>query len=190
MAKQVDTRNAEGRGITYTTYDTKVVDWAKAPKTALDNKWKIPDVKQIEKPGEVKYYGAEFKDEASKLNEERYAAYNRRQSNEYIKAGAAAPGEKVIESAVEGEILRQAQVDYGNRRGARGRGGEEHGGIQVASEGSTFTKADMPQASFRGANQGGSFNYGMTPGTAKGTPYTAASFKTATTGGSDEEGFK
>ena len=183
MAKKVDTRNAEGRGITYTEYDTKVVDWAKAPKTSLDNKWKIPKVTQVEKPGEVKYYGAEFADEANSLNEKRYAAYSRRQSNEYIRAGAAAPNEVVNPTAVEGKILQQAKTEYGGRRDARGQGG-----IQATDVAPTFAPDSVERQTIKDATTTGSFNVGMTPGAAKGDIFRVNTFRNATT--SEDEGFK
>ena len=42
MAKVIDTR-VDGRGLKYTAYDTKLVDYAKAPKTGIDpdKKFKI-----------------------------------------------------------------------------------------------------------------------------------------------------
>lgn len=113
----IDTRDAQGRGLKYTAYDTKLVDYAKAPKTALDNKFKIGKPKTIEKPGDVQYFGDEFKGEAEKLAEQRMAAYRRRQTNEYIRTGAAAPGDRVSEATsgvkigqLRGEGFTQAQM--------------------------------------------------------------------------------
>lgn len=99
MAKIIDTRK-DGRGLRYTAYDSKLVDYAKAPGTALDpdKKFKIGKPKVLEKPGDVEYFGSEFKDEAQKLADERMAAYRRRQTNEYIQAGAKAPGDRVSKS--------------------------------------------------------------------------------------------
>lgn len=99
MAKIIDTRK-DGRGLRYTAYDTKLVDYAKAPDTALDpdKKFKIGKPKVLEKPGEVTYFGDEFKDAAQKLAEERMAAYRRNQTNEYIRTGAKAPGDRVSKS--------------------------------------------------------------------------------------------
>jgi hypothetical protein len=189
MAKKVDTRNAEGRGITYTEYDTKVVDWAKAPKTSLDAKWKIPDVQQIGKPGEVKYYGAEFADEAKALNEKRYAAYNRRQSNEYIRAGARAPEEKINTAAVEGKVLQQAKVEYGGAREGKGRGGID----TAANTGtSTFTVDSADRQFIKPSSSSGVVAGSFITATAKGAPFrqNAGSFKTATlaTSNKDDEG--
>ena len=92
MAKIIDTRK-DGRGLNYTAYDSKLVDYAKAPGTGLDpdKKFKIGKPKVLERPGGVEYFGSEFKDEAQKLADERMAAYRRRQTNEYIQAGAKAP---------------------------------------------------------------------------------------------------
>ena len=68
MAKVIDTR-VDGRGLKYTAYDTKLVDYAKAPTTGIDpdKKFKIGKPKTLEKPGEVEYFGEEFKAEAEKL---------------------------------------------------------------------------------------------------------------------------
>ena len=76
MAKVIDTR-VDGRGLKYTAYDTKLVDYAKAPKTGIDpdKKFKIGKPKTLEKPGEVTYFGEEFKAEAEKLAADRAAAY-------------------------------------------------------------------------------------------------------------------
>ena len=100
MAKIIDTRK-DGRGLKYTAYDSKLVDYAKAPGTGIDpdKKFKIGKPKVLEKPGDVEYFGSEFKDEAQKLADERMAAYRRRQTNEYIQAGAKAPGDRVSKSA-------------------------------------------------------------------------------------------
>lgn len=101
MAKKViDTRDASGKGLKYTAYDTKLVDYAKAPGTGIDpdRKFKIGKPKTLEKPGEVTYFGEEFKSKAEKLAEDRMAAYRRRQTNEYIRTGAAAPGDRVSEA--------------------------------------------------------------------------------------------
>ena len=117
MAKVIDTR-VDGRGLKYTAYDTKLVDYAKAPATGIDpdKKFKIGKPKTLEKPGEVTYFGEEFKSEAEKLNEKRQAAYRRRQTNEYIRTGAAAPGDRVSEATsgvrigqLRGEGFTQAQ---------------------------------------------------------------------------------
>jgi hypothetical protein len=99
MAKIIDTRK-DGRGLKYTAYDSKLVDYAKAPGTGIDpdKKFKIGKPKVLEKPGDVEYFGSEFKDEAQKLADERMAAYRRRQTNEYIRTGAKAPGDRVSKS--------------------------------------------------------------------------------------------
>ncbi len=99
MAKIIDTRK-DGRGLKYTAYDSKLVDYAKAPGTGLDpdKKFKIGKPKVLERPGDVEYFGSEFKDAATKLADEREAAYRRRQTNEYIVAGAKAPGDRVSKS--------------------------------------------------------------------------------------------
>jgi len=118
MAKVIDTRDASGRGLKYTAYDTKLVDYAKAPATGIDpdKKFKIGKPKTLEKPGEVTYFGEEFKSEAEKLNKARQEAYRRRQTNEYIRTGAAAPGDRVSEATsgvrigqLRGEGFTQAQ---------------------------------------------------------------------------------
>ena len=99
MAKIIDTRK-DGRGLKYTAYDSKLVDYAKAPGTGLDpdKKFKIGKPKVLERPGDVEYFGSEFKDAATKLANEREEAYRRRQTNEYIVAGAKAPGDRVSKS--------------------------------------------------------------------------------------------
>lgn len=100
MAKIIDTRK-DGRGLKYTAYDSKLVDYAKAPGTGIDpdKKFKIGKPKVLERPGDVEYFGSEFKDAAQKLADERAAAYRRRQTNEYIRAGAKAPGDRVSSAA-------------------------------------------------------------------------------------------
>lgn len=117
MAKVIDTRDSAGRGLKYTAYDTKLVDYAKAPKTALDNKFKIGKPKSLDKPGDVQYFGEEFKGEAEKLAEQRMAAFRRRQTNEYIRTGAKAPGDRISEATsgvrigqLRGEGFTQAQM--------------------------------------------------------------------------------
>lgn len=117
MAKVIDTR-VDGRGLKYTAYDTKLVDYAKAPTTGIDpdKKFKIGKPKTLEKPGEVTYFGEEFKEEAEKLGKARQEAYRRRQTNEYIRTGASAPGDRVSEATsgvrigqLRGEGFTQAQ---------------------------------------------------------------------------------
>ena len=100
MAKIIDTRK-DGRGLKYTAYDSKLVDYAKAPGTGIDpdKKFKVGKPKILERPGDVEYFGSEFKDAATKLANEREAAYRRRQTNEYIRAGAKAPGDRVSSAA-------------------------------------------------------------------------------------------
>lgn len=112
MAKVVDTRGDSGKGLKYTAYDTKLVDYAKAPKTAIDpdRKFKIGKPKTLEKPGDVEYFGEEFKAEAEQLAEDRMAAYRRRQTNEYIRTGAAAPGDKVSD-ATSGVKIGQLRTE-------------------------------------------------------------------------------
>jgi hypothetical protein len=99
MAKVIDTRK-DGRGLKYTAYDTKLVDYASAPSTGIDpdRKFKIGKPKTLERPGAVTYFGEEFKEEAERLDAARQAAYRRRQTNEYIRTGAAAPGDRVSEA--------------------------------------------------------------------------------------------
>lgn len=111
MAKVIDTRK-DGRGLRYTAYDTKLVDYAKAPDTGIDpdKKFKIGKPKKLEKPGDVEYFGEEFKAEAEKLAEERMAAYRRRQTNEYIRTGASAPGDKVS-AATSGVKIGQLRTE-------------------------------------------------------------------------------
>lgn len=111
MAKVIDTR-VDGRGLKYTAYDTKLVDYAKAPKTGIDpdKKFKIGKPKTLEKPGEVTYFGEEFKAEAEKLAADRAAAYRRRQTNEYIRTGAAAPGDRISE-ATSGVKIGQLRTE-------------------------------------------------------------------------------
>ena len=115
MAKKIDTRNEAGEGLTYTEYDIKMEDWAKAPKTRLDGKFKIKQPKIFERPGEVKYYGSSFKKAAEDLNKQRFDAYERRQTNEYIRTGSAAPGEKIERSKVAQGELQRAKTDFGSR---------------------------------------------------------------------------
>ena len=95
----VDTRK-DGRGLRYMAYDSKLVDYAKAPGTGVDpdKKFKVGKPKILERPGDVQYFGDEFKDAAQKLADEREQAYRRRQTNEYIVAGAKAPGDRVSKS--------------------------------------------------------------------------------------------
>ena len=115
MAKKVDTRNDAGEGLTYTAYDIKMEDWAKAPKTRLDGKFKVKQPKIFDRPGEVKYYGSSFKKAAEDLNKQRFDAYERRQTNEYIRTGSAAPGEKIERSKVSQGELQRAKTDFGSR---------------------------------------------------------------------------
>ena len=117
MAKVIDTRDASGRGLKYTAYDTKLVDYAKAPKTAIDNEFKIGKPKTLEKPGDVQYFGDEFKSKAEKLAEQRMAAWRRNQTNEYIRTGAKAPGDRISAATsgvkigqLRGEGFTQAQM--------------------------------------------------------------------------------
>lgn len=112
MAKIIDTRGADGTGLKYTAYDTKLVSYAKAPGTAIDpdRKFKIGKPKTIAKPGDVEYFGNAFKEKAEKLAAERMAAYQRRQTNEYIRTGAAAPGDKVS-SATSGVKIGQLRTE-------------------------------------------------------------------------------
>lgn len=109
--KVVDTR-VDGRGLVYTYYDTNLPDFAKAPKTSVDDPFKIKDVKQVVKPGELKYYGAEFKEEASKIRQKQQDAYSRRQLNEYIKSGAKAPDDKVSRAKFDIEPIQQARTEF------------------------------------------------------------------------------
>jgi len=97
MAKKVDTR-VEGRGLVYDYYDTTMVEQAKAPKARYKEEFKVGKPKTISKPGEVTYYGEEFKSQAQELSDKRNAAYVRRQSNEYIRTGTAAPADKVSDA--------------------------------------------------------------------------------------------
>lgn len=122
--KQIDTRDDSGKGMTYAEYDTTMEDWAKAPKTRLDGRFKIKKPKSYEKPGEVKYYGVEHKEAAEKLNKERWDAYSRRQSNEYIRTGSAAPDAKTKVSEVSQGELRKAKQDYGSKQRGRADRGE------------------------------------------------------------------
>ena len=117
--RQIDTRDDSGKGLEYKEYDTTMEDWAKAPKTRLDGRFKIQKPKTYEKPGEVKYYGNEHKEAAEKLNQQRWDAYNRRQTNEYIRTGAAAPDEKIEMSKVSQGELRKAKQDYGSKQRGR-----------------------------------------------------------------------
>ena len=109
--KVIDTR-VDGKGLVYTYYDTNLPDFAKAPKTSVDDPFKIKDVKQVAKPGELKYYGTEYKDQATKLRQKQMDAYSRRQLNEYIKAGAKAPDEKVSKAKFDIEPIQQARTEY------------------------------------------------------------------------------
>lgn len=115
MAKKIDTRNEAGEGLEYTAYDIKMEDWAKAPKTRLDGKFKIKQPRIFDRPGEVKYYGSSFKKAAEDLNKQRFDAYERRQTNEYIRTGSAAPGEKIERSKVSQGELQKAKTDFGSR---------------------------------------------------------------------------
>jgi len=112
MAKVIDTRGADGRGIRYTAYDTKLVDYAKAPASGIDpdRRFKVGKPKTLERPGNVEYFGEEFKAEAEKLAKERAAAYRRRQTNEYIRTGAAAPGDMISE-ATSGVKIGQLRTE-------------------------------------------------------------------------------
>ena len=100
MARVIDTRGADGRGLKYTAYDTKLVDYAKAPTTGIDpdKRFKIGKPKTLDRPGNVEYFGDEFRKEAEDLANAREAAYRRRQTNEYIRTGAAAPGDVVSQA--------------------------------------------------------------------------------------------
>ena len=109
--KVIDTR-VDGKGLVYSYYDTNLPDFAKAPKTSVDDPFKIKDVKQVAKPGELKYYGAEFREEATKLRQKQQDAYSRRQLNEYIKAGAKAPDDKVSKAKFDIEPIQQARTEY------------------------------------------------------------------------------
>lgn len=109
--KIIDTR-VDGKGLVYSYYDTTLPDFAKAPKTSVDDPFKIKDVKQIKKPGKFEYYGAEFKDQANKLRQKQIDAYNRRQANEYIKAGAKAPADKVSKAKFDIEPIQQARTEF------------------------------------------------------------------------------
>jgi len=109
--KVIDTR-VDGKGLVYSYYDTNLPDFAKAPKTSVDDPFKIKDVKQVAKPGELKYYGAEFKEEATKLRQKQQDAYSRRQLNEYIKAGAKAPDDKVSRAKFDIEPIQQARTEF------------------------------------------------------------------------------
>lgn len=121
--KQIDTRNKEGIGLTYTEYDVTMEDWARAPKTRLDGRFQIKTPRTFEKPGEIKYYGASQKEAAEKLNQDRFSAYERRQQNEYIRTGSAAPGEKIERQEVSQGEIRQARQDFRSQdRGRADRG--------------------------------------------------------------------
>ena len=69
MARVIDTRGADGRGLKYTAYDTKLVDYAKAPTTGIDpdKRFKIGKPKTLDRPGNVEYFGDEFRKEAEDL---------------------------------------------------------------------------------------------------------------------------
>lgn len=112
MAKVIDTRGADGRGLKYTAYDTKLVDYAKAPTTGIDpdKRFKVGKPKDLDRPGNVEYFGSEFRKEAEELATAREAAYRRRQTNEYIKTGAAAPGD-VVSQATSGVKIGQLRTE-------------------------------------------------------------------------------
>ena len=107
----IDTR-VDGKGLVYSYYDTNLPDFAKAPKTSVDDPFKIKDVKQIKKPGKFEYYGEEFKQQATDLRQKQMDAYTRRQINEYIKAGAKAPDDKVAKAKFDIEPIQQARTEF------------------------------------------------------------------------------
>jgi len=109
--KVIDTR-VDGKGLVYSYYDTTLPDFAKAPKTSVDDPFKIKNVTQIKKPGKFEYYGEEFKQQATDLRQKQMDAYTRRQINEYIKAGAKAPDDKVSKAKFDIEPIQQARTEY------------------------------------------------------------------------------
>jgi hypothetical protein len=82
-----------GEGLVYTPYDTTMEAFAKAPTVGYGEAAKTTAMPEIEKPGEVKYYGESKKEDATKFNDERYAAYNRRLENAAIRTGNVLPGQ-------------------------------------------------------------------------------------------------
>lgn len=164
MAKVVRKDSAGNPAIEYTEYDTTVESWAKAPKTSLDNPFKIPTVKQHSKPGEVNYYDEKYKAEATELAQKRADAYTRRQSNEYVRAGAKAPDENVGSSKVDAKLIQQARVDYGGR--SRGQA------VGDAYNPDSVERQDVKPSTSEAVDR---FRMGFMPGGAKGATFIAPS---------------
>ncbi len=91
---ETDTRNTEGRGLKYSAFDTTMEAEAKAPTVGYGEAPKITAMPEIAKPGEIQYFGEEFKGEAEKLNQQRWDAYNRRAQNAAVRTGNVMPGQE------------------------------------------------------------------------------------------------
>jgi len=105
-----------GEGMRYTEYDTSMEPEARAPEVFAGQAPKVSQMRDISKPGDVEYFGDSQKDAATKMNEERWAAYNRRLQNEAIRTGNPMPGtEKPTASNSKiAEEGRQKASNYGS----------------------------------------------------------------------------
>lgn len=103
-----DTRNAEGRGLVYSGYDTTIEAFAKAPTVGYGEAARTTTMAEVAKPSDVQYFGEEFKGEAEKINKSRWDAYNRRLENAAIRSGNVMPGVEAPK-AVYSEVPKQTQ---------------------------------------------------------------------------------
>jgi hypothetical protein len=109
-APKVDTRDASGKGLVYSKYDTTMEAEAKAPTVGYGQAPKVADMPTFAKPGDVQYYGTEFKDEATKINQQRWDAYNRRVSNAAISTGNVMPGAEKPSTVYENKLQFTAKA--------------------------------------------------------------------------------
>lgn len=83
-----------GDGLVYNKYDTTIEDIAQAPTVSYGEAPKVQAMPTVDKPGDVQYFGESQKEAATKLNSQRYAAYNRRAENAAIRTGNVLPGQE------------------------------------------------------------------------------------------------
>jgi len=104
-------------GIRYTEYDTTMEAEEKAPQVFAGQAPKVSSMREISKPSDVQYWGAQHKDEASRITQERYDAYNRRVRNEAIRTGNPMPGESRASATASpiGEMVQKKAVHYGSK---------------------------------------------------------------------------
>jgi len=107
---KVDTRDASGKGLVYSKYDTTMEAEAKAPTVGYGETPKVSAMPQMAKPEDITYYGDEFKQQAADLNQQRWDAYNRRATNAAISTGNVLPGAEKPATVYEQKVQYTAKT--------------------------------------------------------------------------------